>query len=95
MGASRKLTKTQTALLERAKTSRHRQATVRHGFRTGRKNSNYGSRECAALGELVRMGMVRILSQRSYVDAHCWYSDHWTETIFELVEQGKPLIEIL
>jgi hypothetical protein len=80
------LNKTEQALVNRARESAHNRAGVQIGYRTGRKGSFYGSRESAALGKLVGKGIARIVSQQRYVDSHNRYSDHWTETIYELTD---------
>lgn len=83
---TRRMTVTERALLARAAASRHRVGCVLIGFRTGRRNSSYGSREAHALGRLVRAGLVVIVSQQSHVDCRSRYSDHYTETVYRLVE---------
>ena len=83
------LSKTERLLLARARDRGWGGVTT--GYRTGRKNSGYGGRESEALGKLVRRGLVRIVSQVSRVDSRSAYSDHWTETRYELVKpEPKP-----
>lgn len=81
------LTKTEQVLLERA--ARTGRGGVTSGYRTGRKNGGYGGRESAALGKLVRAGLVRIVSQQSHADSRCRYSDHWHETVYEIISQAS------
>lgn len=79
------MTKTEQALITRANESPHNRAGVQIGYRTGRKGSFYGSRESDALSKLVKKGIARIVSQQRYVDCQRCFSDHYTETIYELI----------
>jgi hypothetical protein len=79
------MTKTEQVLIERAASHRCKRGSVQIGYRTYRKNSFYGSRESAALRKLVNAGKVRIVSQQNYVISRNRFSDHYTETIYELI----------
>lgn len=80
------LGKTEQALIDRAK-GNGRSAVV-HGYRTGRKRGSYGGREADALASLVKRGLVRVLRSEHYRDCRASYSDHWTETVYELVREA-------
>lgn len=79
-----KLSKTEQLLLDRAKDTGRSGVTI--GYRTGTKRGLWGGRESDALAKLVKKGLVRIVSQESRVDSGPRYSDHTTDTVYELVK---------
>lgn len=76
---------TEQKLIDRAKSSGRNVGAICHGYRSGRKNGRYGSREANALHSLMAKGIVRVLKVESYRDCRQTYSDHWTEAVYELV----------
>jgi hypothetical protein len=79
-----KLTKTEQALIARAQLSFRKQGCVMTGYRTGTKRGVYGGRESSALGKLVKAGLARIVRRDHHRDCGPRFSDHWTETTYEL-----------
>lgn len=78
------MTKTELALL--AELRERPRVCVMYGYRTGTKVRMYGTRRHEAAMKLRDKGLVRVVASDHHVDCRNAYSDHWTETVIELVK---------